>query len=640
MKKYIFSLLILLIPSFVFSATRTVGPSGKDHTTIQAAEDVSSCGDTIEVYADTYSETIIVDVAGTCTSGSFLTIKAMEAGVTVDSDSSNTNTLEIREPYTVIDGNGYGFAFTGAGPNGSTSYRAAIWIENAGDYTILDDVHVSGTTGGDNSTCNSSSPPCGIADVWVDYSHHVTIRNSSFTSRYAKYNVNYDSSSDGVFQNNEVANGYFIISRFWHFDDSIMEKNYFHSTYSTPSGNGGIYLRDSNNVVVRYNISTNIGGDDHVLSIWDDANNTGNENWAIYNNIFYNDSSFVETIQMYSGGSQSLQYITFKNNIIKSGSAGSIEFGKYQSGFSDNITFDNNLFDPVVDINIASGSHTYTNTNYETGSADFLGGDMPVPYYKPTNTSATQVDVGIDYCWGFSFETSCSGGAYTGTDYDEEPVKRDGIIDMGALEFQPSASNDDYTTSTITDSALASTLPNETNDYFGIKLDICDGAVGSGCAASSGNNTGSFTGMIITLNCTGTAGTGDASAGDISCVSVYDDSGGSVGSYDGTDAKLNASCGSESAGEYTITFDSAETVTDTESGYYWVVVTTTSGADTAKSLSPCMADQNAIIISSPDSYADTRQLPTAADLTVTTIDSAVTPPVPCKLVGTIKGSFQ
>ncbi len=71
-------ILLMLLPNMVGAAVREVG-SGKTYSTIQAAIDTASCGDTVIVYAGAYGS---FSTTQHCTSGAYLTIQA-KSGETV-----------------------------------------------------------------------------------------------------------------------------------------------------------------------------------------------------------------------------------------------------------------------------------------------------------------------------------------------------------------------------------------------------------------------------------------------------------------------------------------------------------------------------------------------------------------------------
>lgn len=91
--------------------TRTVGPSGKDHTTIQAAVVAASNGDTIAIYAGTYTQAGTGPVVDGDTYATGLTIQAMEAGVILDGQSTNCWGIRAGQGWT-IQGPGSGVYLT------------------------------------------------------------------------------------------------------------------------------------------------------------------------------------------------------------------------------------------------------------------------------------------------------------------------------------------------------------------------------------------------------------------------------------------------------------------------------------------------------------------------------------------------
>jgi hypothetical protein len=398
--------------------------NGKEYSSVQAAVNDASCGDTIDIYAGKYIGNVEVDVSGeTCTSGNYLTIRAAEPGVTLDGNEV-WYAIKISEPYTVLDGNGYGFNITGGAMKdkyGSYNERlnGALDLESA-DYAVIDDVHITGTVGGDNSYCHGNKAPCSVSDLWIDNSDHVTIQNSTFTSRYAKYGVNVGSTSKYLtFKNNVVGDAAYITSRFYQTHNALFEKNYIYQTFSTTSGSSGFLLRDSNNVTIRYNIFENTAGKPSA-TLWDDANGTGAENWDFYNNIFIGYLSLAGS----SDGSHPLTNLTFKNNIF-SHTSHIIVFPGWATANS-NITFDHNLWYTCTGssscVDNQNGS-TYTwDQNPTYASPDFAGGKKPSPYFQPLSSSAYQVDTGGDV-------------GYAGTDYLGNKVPNGNGTDIGAFEY-------------------------------------------------------------------------------------------------------------------------------------------------------------------------------------------------------------
>jgi hypothetical protein len=674
---YIVLIIVLfggLIYSPVYATTRCV-PSGcsPNYSTVTAAIAASSSGDIIQLASGTITENFTVNISGLTIQGD---INNPTNSVISASGTGNVVSVSSGTDNTVLQ---Y-FKITGGDLGSYTDTRAALKAYASASNRI-DGLTIRGITITDYQGAHRApgvgSGATGIG-VHLGYVDNLLMENNTITPDRAEYSAFFDwrigEFGTATVRNNTFGCAGFGTIRISFVSDMIFEKNYVHSM-DDPQGSDNwhrrtLYMRDSKKLRIRYNV---IDGNAHTdqtgiyegtVTFTDDNGGCGSgsysneEDWIFHNNLVIGHPNAFGALKH----ENAIEDILIYNNIVYNPSGTGVGYYSDDACTPSYDYYNNQIYAATTRDYVYSTQSGLINVQNEiTTEPNFTAsGEKPSPWWTPTNGSATQVDVGMTLsnsmctgnnspfnCCTGSGTGTCSTDTYTGTDYDGKP-KYGGKWDIGAFEWYPSApaNADDYTVSTITDSNNAIIYPSDTEDFFGFKLDICDGVVGNGCAASSGNNTGSFAGVVLTLNCTGDAGTGNASSGDISCVSIYDDSGGSVGSYDGTDAKLNSSCATESAGVYTATFDSAETVTDTESGYYWVVITMTAVPDTSKFLSPCLADQNAIVITAGadgDTYADTRQLPTASDLTVTDIDPLPeTPgdPVPCVLKGTIKGSFQ
>ena len=142
MNKIFLAVIFAFIPSLIFSsasvwgATITVDDSGgKDHTTIQAALNAASGGDTIEVYSGTYGEDI--DSVRSGSDGNLITIKAADGESPVlDGSGQSGYLIYIQHDYIVWDGIDV--------QNGPSS---CFWV--VGDYNQIKNTVV--TTCGGNS---------------------------------------------------------------------------------------------------------------------------------------------------------------------------------------------------------------------------------------------------------------------------------------------------------------------------------------------------------------------------------------------------------------------------------------------------------------------------------------------------------
>ena len=246
-KSLIILMIILSIAPIVASAatTRTVGSSGADYTTIQAAINAATDGDTIYVNVGTYTENVNVNRR--------ITLQGASAGVVnVTAASASDYVFDVTVDYVNISG----FKVTGA--------TVAGW---AGIYLG------SGVDHGNISDNNASNNYYGIR---LDSSSNNTLTNNTANSN--GYGIFLASSSNNTLTNN-TANSNIVY-------DGIMLVSSSNNTLTSNTANSnprcGIRLETSsnNNTLTNNNASNNIYG----ISLYSSTSN----NNTIYNNYFNN----------------------------------------------------------------------------------------------------------------------------------------------------------------------------------------------------------------------------------------------------------------------------------------------------------------------------------------------------------------
>jgi hypothetical protein len=501
MKKYVFCLLILLVPSLAFGATRTVGP-GKTHATIQAAVSASSCGDVIDVYDDTYNETVTLNDIS-CSSGSPLTIKAASGEVGVIMDASDTvkyaftikrsSNIIIQGPLLIRNylpnyGTDDGIFQIGSGSgNGSND----ITVDNI-------TIHAEGRSNSYTDTGNYDNYTTAFG---IEYSTDVIIKNCTI---YGRGNGTAGNKIDGTLQSNLdtrliLRNNYWEAGRSRHHyifkcTDCVLEFNHFDWNGLTNEYGGAKSphrQRDSWGFIIRYNVYDNRGSNNPTaFQFYDNPGSSKQENHRAYNNLILGGANAGVSLQ------QEMNNVYYYNNIIIPDSG--VECFETLWGPSYGTRIYNNMCSEsaslLVDNNDSSSIDTANNIT--STSPDINGtGDFPSPEYTPSGSSANTVDSG-------------TSTGYTGADYDGNNVPQEGAYDIGMFEYTPPSNNDGVSMSSSSSSSLTTIEPEDQDDVFVFALDV---------TSALGDDSASWTSADVTLNCSA----GTATSGEISDIDIY-----------------------------------------------------------------------------------------------------------------------
>ncbi|NOR48498.1 MAG: PGF-pre-PGF domain-containing protein [Methanosarcinaceae archaeon] len=345
------SIMILLIFAAVMFAvcimpasaatTITVDDSGgADHTTIQAAINAASTGDTIYVYNGSYSENVTVNKQ--------LTLQGEGADVvTVTNSTANHHVFEVTADYVNISG----FNVTGA----TGSFKAGIYLNNNQHCNI--------------SNNNASGNYYGI--------YMLSSSNNTLTSNTANLNTQY---------------GIYLYSS----SNNTLTSN------TDNSNNLGIYLRDSsNNTLTNNNASNNIqqgiylktSSNNNVLT-----SNTGNSN----NLGIHLESSSNNTLTNNNASNniqQGIYLFSSSNNTLTNNTDNSNNLGIYLKTSSNNALTSNTGNSNFRGIYLqTSSNNTLTNNNASNNSEHGIKLETSSNNTLTNNTGYSNTQHGI-YLW-------------------------------------------------------------------------------------------------------------------------------------------------------------------------------------------------------------------------------------------------
>jgi len=182
------------------AATLTVGSSGCDYTTIQAAVDDAAEGDTIFVWNGSYTENVNVDKR--------LTLRGEGANVvTVTAANSGDNVFEVTADHVNISW----FTATGEGYE-----KGGIYLGSADNCNIYENncsnnyygIHMSSSS---NNTLANNNASNNYYGIYVDYSSNNTLTgNTASSNNYYGIYVDY-SSNNTLTGNTASSNNYYGI---------------------------------------------------------------------------------------------------------------------------------------------------------------------------------------------------------------------------------------------------------------------------------------------------------------------------------------------------------------------------------------------------------------------------------------------
>jgi hypothetical protein len=630
MKKSLLIISILLLGvGTSYGTTRTVGP-GKTHATIQAAIDASKadtgCGDVINIYDDTYDETVTVD-GFNCSSGSPLTIQAASGETSVVMDGSD----DVKRAFWVKSSS----HITLTGPITIKNYKSPQRVDEGthpgiihiGDpvttFMIIDNITLHAEGQSDNQSKQTPS----YHEEFANYGTHginikggcndTVIKNSTIYGQGngdAAYPVDKALIVNGLTYRVYLYNNYVESGDDYNFwveqcYDCTLEYNYFDGKDIDDTGEEalGIYVmtrhRESERMIVRYNVYDFRGSNvEFPVDIYE--NSSGAQETE--NHIFHNNTILGGTLSSVRVGNV-VTGVKFYNNIMWSGDGAT-----YGIEFAFNNSDDWEIYNNIFHGTAANLTHDYVSStdivetdNLDSWNITTLTNDVsvfPDPYLKYDDGADDGVNDGIDFT---SLDNGNNERPFTGVDYAGAAVPRETLYDIGAFEFQPSVSNDDVSMVSGADSALADIVVGTSDELLKFKLQVTGGA---------GDNSAQFTSVKVKI-------TGTFSSDDIADVQLYKEDGTTDGTWQiGEDTDISPPGSTTySAGYYSLNITD-QTITDTASVYFYVVVTLKSSADTSKTAGVELENQTSITISTLDAYITTAAL-TSTNATISAISN-------------------
>jgi hypothetical protein len=398
-------------------ATRTVGPSGKDHTTIQAAFDASSAGDFIDVYAGTYTDTrsvtnaggqrdVIVHVNKSGTSGNPITIRAVEAGVILDGGGTANAAFSMHQrQYITIDGFEItNFTLVGEADNGYGIIEVQDYGSGSNAFVTIQNNNIHDNACDADSTDHAciNLPGCGAVTVSNNYLNFY----SNGTQRGSGVRGN-DCSTVTV-EDNIIIDPYTGI----YFSQSV-HNHIYRRNYVRNAKLPGIWSRSGRNCLIYANVCEFISGSRAgiqagiLLNDNTDASAISDE----FSFVLHNTSiGYDYGIYIYAQNGA-----TVANNILKGNGTG---FAVAEA--SQGHVFHHNCLHGNGAQFAENGSSYNTGSNVTSDPLFVASGDKPSPYYRLQATSP---------CIGMGDASIADGLDYDGNTISTSP-------DMGAFEFQ------------------------------------------------------------------------------------------------------------------------------------------------------------------------------------------------------------
>lgn len=389
MKRILILTLILLLPINSFAATLEVG-SGKPYTTIQAAVDVATAGDTVLVYAGTYNQsnsysyggtrTTIVHIKNSGTSSNPLIIKAVDSNVTLDGGGTINNCFWGRDlSYVVIDG----FKCTNVNVESPTSASGAVhfWLSS---YITIQNMNIYNIIASD--TENKAAIMANMSDSVIK-SNTIIVNSVGIAGGMSGYLFERNIIENNIINGNSLASGTYFSQNA---NDYVIRNNYIYNY-----GLAGIQMRDSYGAKIYNNIvygghGPGGSGQSYAMNLrdWSTAGpglQDENEQYKVWNNI-------VDTCS-YGYALTRINNTEFKNNIVSNCSTAYVDTEWYSVSHgepSQNLLFDYNIYFNYSNLyegfnDTGYGAVTYTDGGHNLYNIDpkFVGtGNRPSPYYK------------------------------------------------------------------------------------------------------------------------------------------------------------------------------------------------------------------------------------------------------------------
>ena len=372
------------IISDVSAATLEVG-AGRTYSTIQAAVNTASCGDTISIYPGTYTENVDIDNRQ-CSSSSKITISSGGTGAVIVSplsQSSQTFWFHGTTDWWTIDGGNQMTINGGSSIGNSGAFRIANTSGGA-----VDGVEVK------NIIFNGNNADYGI--ITLSGYDRILIEGNTFQGSYYRgvegQGIQLTSGASAyrltVFKNTFINPNYAGVEgseqSYW-----LVEKNYIYR--DTPGGRYLIQHRGGSNWTIRNNIFEVRAGGDLFATVFLRGNTTSGgspiQNEIYMNNTFANTGGAISnSYGVVFLGWDPVQNSLFQNNLFLGNwntASGIFQYGS--GGTGANNTAINNI-KTASDVNSPWGNpNGWTFTNNTVSAVNYqASGNKPSPYFKIT----------------------------------------------------------------------------------------------------------------------------------------------------------------------------------------------------------------------------------------------------------------
>ena len=249
-------LFLLLFCGTASATTYTVGASGCDYTTIQAAVNAASSYDTIYVYNGSYTENVDISTAHLTLQGEGRDV------VTVTAANSGDHVFEVTADYVNISG------FTATGT--TVGWKAGIYLISSDHCNVFDNNASNNDHGiymrySNNAVLTNNDALNSNRGIHLYYSSSNTLTSNTASNKW--YGICMDGSSDNTLTNNTANSNNWCGIRMYSSSNNTLTSN---NALDNPRG---IYVQNSN-----YNMFTSNTANLNTLY--------GIHMWSSSNNIF------------------------------------------------------------------------------------------------------------------------------------------------------------------------------------------------------------------------------------------------------------------------------------------------------------------------------------------------------------------
>ncbi|NYT00644.1 MAG: hypothetical protein GKB99_02835, partial [Methanocellales archaeon] len=328
-----------------------------DHyTTIQAAVNAASVGDTIIVRDGTYIENIDVNKRLTIRSenGSDVTL--------VQAQSSSDYVFDVRADYVNLSG------FT---VKGATGYPGSgIYLGSGIDHCTITDNNASNNFYGvslassSSNTVSSNIASNNYYGIWLDSSSSNTVSSNkvNWNNEYGIYVTSWSSTSDSntISSNNASNNRYGINLEYA--GNSIISNNNASNNLEGVSLSGFNNTLSNNKVNWNSNVGISISGSDHTISNNNASNNRLGISFYFSSNNIITDNIANSNKEYGIGLSNSNNYNTIANNNASNNTDG-IYLRPYNSYYPNNY---NTIANNTANSNKNNGITLFDSSSYNT----------------------------------------------------------------------------------------------------------------------------------------------------------------------------------------------------------------------------------------------------------------------------------